>query len=718
MQVPTLVIGAGMGGIKVVQTLADMVQEDGNLEYYRFIAIDSSEKDLLEKIKDKSVISTVAITESNYDISQFIKKCPYLPQGSRPKGIGAVRDRAYARFLLDVNMDKVNHAVTVALNQLGSLWQDQLGTGTPEILIWIVHTLGGGTGSGTFPTLSASISKLAEENLGQKNIKGHIFCVGILPSASNIQDISYAKFDKKYLANSYAALTEIKKLADPHGLVLKRFDPFGRQMNITINNRPFGRYFLFGLNEDEISNMREDEAEEVEEYLKSSNRIIASMMYTIPHYDKGLENLWNSTLSPLISFGESELLVPLDRMKSIAAENDRLGKVLEQEDEKKLTEKARMVVDECSAQGSEDLLENECKSVLTNYGLRGLGYFVGKLQNEFSKAENGTRTEFEDEVSAIWEELEETEWAEDEIRNSQHITSVFSRYGKILDMFEDRIAANQEKIDSRIPRLFQKRQLHQKNEQMRDVSRHLEELKDLLDRLQRLLTHINNKLCWTLQDEIGHDGNGAAAVVAQIRQRENRLEKQKRLVSDSGKGRVIKLGIPKDDVDTISLVRETNVSNISTVPAFVAAFGMDRERLTGLVGNRIAQSKSSALKIAIGSASTSSTGRESVTRELFTMCNESDEPLLADTVHLFTDIIREKIRSEKIEPGRYVFVCFQLGLQLEDIRDYTYRKAEYENGTIAQTTGTEHIGTIFAHPEWFLDDPNVQVVFPDLKQGS
>lgn len=706
-----------MGGIKVIQTLADMARENGDLEYYRFIAIDSSEKDLKEKIKDKSDISTVAITEAQYEISEFIQRCPYLPEGSKPKGIGAVRDRAYARFLLDINMRDVNQAVTGALNQLSDLWQKQIGTGTPEILIWIVHTLGGGTGSGTFPTLTVTVSELAESILGTRGINAYMFCVGILPSASDIQNISYANFDKKFLANSYAALTELEMLAYPENLSLQRFDPFGGQSEIPIRKRPFNRYFLFGLNEDRISTMKEDEAEEVEEYLKSSNQIIASMMYTIPHYPFGLENLWHDVISPFVAFGESELLVPLEEMKAIADENDRLGKPLDADDEKKLTQQARMLVDMCVASGNEGMLETACKAVLPNHGLRGLQYFAGKLQNEFVKEENARRTAFEDEVSALWEELENTEWAEEEIRNSSHITTPTLRYEKIIEMFADRIEANQEKIDSPWPRPFQKKQLKKKNEEMTDVSRRLEEQKDLLDRFQALLNYINTGLCRTLQDTIGQDSNGVAAVVAWIRSRENRLEAQKRRVTDSGWGRVVKLGVPENAIDSLSLTREINVSNVSTEPAFVSTFGIDRERLTALVSNRIAQSASSALKIAIGPAATDH-GREQVSKEIFMACNDKDEPLLADNEHLFTTYKNTKITPEKFENGKYIFVNFLLGLQLEDIRDYTYRKREYETGQLSRTTGTEHIGTIFAHPEWFPDDKNVQAVFPNLHQRT
>jgi len=716
MQVPTLVIGAGMGGIRVIQTLADMARQNDDLEYYRFIAIDSSEKDLKDRIKDRSIISTIAITETGLDIEGYIRECPYLPDGSKAKGVGAVRDRAYARFLLDINMVKVNQAVSDALGQLRDLWKKQGTTGTPEVLIWLVHSLGGGTGSGSFPTLAVTISQLAKNILGDVGIKTYIYGVGILPSASNIQDISFATFDRKFLANSYAALTELNLLADPKGLSLSRLAPSGGRTDISISERPFNRYFLFGLNEDQISKMKDDEADEVEEYLKSSNKIIASMMYALPHYQGGLENLWHYVKSPFITFSESELSVPLTATMKLAEENDRLGRPLDADDERKLTDRARMLVDFSAEEGSEKLLETACRSVLANHGLRGLGYFIGKLQNEFTKAENSRRTAFEEEVSGIWEELEATEWAEDDIKNSSYLTASNDRYDKIFKLIGARIEDNQQTIDSPMPRPFLKRRLEAKNNEMSALCRHLEEMKDLLDRFQSLLNYINNDLCKTLRDEIGHQSDGAAAVVAQIRTREIQMEGLKRSVSDSGWGRVVKLGVPKEIIDTLSLVGETNVMHVTTAPSFVSTFGIERERVAGLVGNRIAQGSSFALKIAIAPTARGK-GREPISKEIFVMCNEKDEPLLSPYDHLFVEWKRTKIKPDRFQVGRYVFVNFLLGLQLEDIRDYTYRKAEYDTGDLSRTTGTDRIGTIFAHPEWFPNDPNVQAAFPGLYQS-
>ena len=286
--VPVLGIGAGMAGIRVIESYAEILKDAGELDNCRFIAIDSSRADLKSQIKPDHNIMPVEITEQNLDIDALKENCPYLYEGAERKGEGALRDRVYGRFLFDINRNKVEQAITDSMKAILNEWTrkgkkgDQIG----NCAIWIVHSLGGGTGSGTFPSVIINVHKLAKEILVNGGINPHIYCVGILPSATNIADITYAKFDKRYLANSFSALTELKMLGDPKGLKYIPYSPLSSSINteIILNSRPFERYFIFGIDEELTSDLNEDDAEVVEEYLSSSNKVIANMMYTLPKY--------------------------------------------------------------------------------------------------------------------------------------------------------------------------------------------------------------------------------------------------------------------------------------------------------------------------------------------------------------------------------------------------------------------------------------------------
>lgn len=97
---------------------------------------------------------------------------------------------------------------------------------------------------------------------------------------------------------------------------------------------------------------------------------------------------------------------------------------------------------------------------------------------------------------------------------------------------------------------------------------------------------------------------------------------------------------------------------------------------------------------------------------MFILCHKDDKPTLGKHEKAFTEWKREPIITETFDRGKYVFADFRLGLHLEDIKEYRYRKEEYEKGELVKMTDLgEEIGKIFAYPEWFPEDENVKAVF-------
>lgn len=718
MTVPTLVVGVGMGGIRVVQTLAEFVKDKGEVGDYRFIAIDSSKKDLQDRIKSGYNIIPVGITEEGFDVEDMISKCQYLYEGAGGKGVGALRDRVYGRFLLDLNMSKVGEAVDASLKDLKEKWKKERGEKKAQIMIWLVHTLGGGTGSGAFPSLVVNVHKLAKEILEDKDIKPYIFCVGVLPSATNIKDITHANFDKRYLANSYSALRELELLANAKNITLTQFNPYGSNPEIEIMERPFNRYFLFGIDEDMVRRLKDEEAEAVDEYLTSSNKIIANMMYALPNYPEGLENLWRDVKSPFIAFGESELLVPIEEIKRVAKENDRLGKTVEEEIKKKLKGELDLVVNSSIGELNEGFLEDKCKAILNNHKLRGLSYFIGKSQNEFNKKATKAQTDFEDGVGDVWDELEREEWAKDKIETSEGL-SIGDKYEKIVDMLEDRIRDIEKTISSWISEKLHpilRRMLNNEKGKHNKTLNELSEKKDILDKLKLLKSHIDSNLCKSLRVEIGHEEDGVSEVTTHIRKLEVELEKQYKKLSEEGGDRVVKLGIPEEKANDLTMIEKgINVANVESVPDFIKTFNIKDDAVEKLIKNRIEQADD--ISIRVGIVAKEKEEKEAPSKELFILCHKDNEATLGKHEKAFTGWEKERIITETFDRGKYVFVDFRLGLHLEDIKEYKYRNEEYEDGTLAKTTGLkEDIGRIFAYPEWFMDDENVKGVFKKIIQ--
>ena len=709
MGVPTLVIGAGMGGIRVVQTMADFVREKGEEADYEFIAIDSSKKDLEEQIKSGYNIRKVELGEKGFDIEGMIEECPYLHDRTEPKGLGALRDRVYGRFLLDLNISKVKDDMQSAMSYLAGKWKGEVEVGKKVVMIWLVHTLGGGTGSGTFPDLIVNLHKLAKDVLEEKKIKPIIFCVGILPSATNINDITYGNFNKRYIANSYGALSEIEKLSKAESLKLKMKSFYsGIQSEEEIEKRPFDRYFMFGINEEEVWKLEELKSiEMVEEYLTSSNKVIVNMMYAVPEYKGGVENLWLDEKSPFVTFGESELIVPIEKVKEVAKENDRLGKIVDEDIKNKLKKELDNFLKTDVEQLNERSLEDECKAILGTYKLRGLSHFIGKLQNEFNKKTTETQTLFDITIEKEWNELKQKEWAKEKIGEGE-----IGGYDKILELLNGRKSDNEKVIKSPWPKPILKKRLRRENEDIDHKIRDLKNKKNRLEKLKKLKSHIDTELCKTLRDEIKQEKDGVAGVVEYVRKLEIKVKRMYEDLEEMGGERVIKIPIEKEKAEKLTLIEtdtdKINVANMESASDFVDVMKIDREKMERIISNRLEQAGDTTLRLEV------KPGTES-REDLFILCHTMNGRLLEDYKGAFSGK-KEPIFTDTFDKERYVFIKFYLGFNIEDIGEYEHRRKEYKEGTLPRTTGLaeERIGEIFAYPEWFMDDENAMKIFKKI----
>ena len=715
MTIPTLVIGIGMGGIRVVQTFADVVNEAKQRDFYEFIAIDSNRKDLDDVIRAGQGIQTVPIDETGYAIREMIQKADYLYDGVAPTGGGAIRDRIYARFLFDLNSGKVNSAIEASMVKLRGKWQQRRETQNQRVLIWVVHTLGGGTGSGAFPSLIAKVKELADGVLAEHHITPIIWCIGILPSATNINDISTAKFDKKYTANSYAALSEIQKLSAPENLTIPTFNTYPKK-EIAILKRPFDRYFLFGVDEDAIVRLRDGKSDEAEEYLDDVNRQIAFMMYYLPHYPGGIENLWHNMRSqPFIVFGESEITVPLAEMQQYAKENDALGKIPDAEKKKDLEKRAEMLVQLPTDDLNETRIENECLSVVGSERLRSLGYFIGQVQHEFDKEFARVETSFNDEIQVLWEKLKCKDWAYNKIKNYDD-ENTESKYQRIVQVVEERIEDNKKFIASLMnaPLFIQKKERKEQNIKNGILLNDLRNHYDRFIKVRRLKLFIDGQIGKKLEQYTGAKETGAGNISHQIRKRVNELNIFGDHLCDSGVGRVIKLGVPDKKVDQLTLSNPDgiNISKLTSMPEFLEILGIEDAKAENLFRNRIDLASNYTVQVAVG-LGTNQVNRLPSEKELHVFYRKENEPVLAKFSNLLNAWKLERVPVDSINPENIAFIPFQIGIEIGDTKDFTYREKEYQNGDLAKIIGMENIGIIFAHPEWFPKDENVRRAFPE-----
>jgi len=716
MTLPTLVIGIGMGGIKTVQTFSDVVREKGQQKYYEFIAIDSNRKDLDEKITHGQGIQTVPIDETGYAIREMINKCNYLYDGVAPSGGGAIRDRIYARFLFDLNSERVSSAITGAMTKLKTVWQEERETQNRRVLVWVIHTLGGGTGSGAFPSLIATVRELAEGIFSEAHIHPIIWCIGILPSATNINDISTAKFDKKYPANSFAALREIQLLSNPpKGLNIPTFNSYPKK-DIAIPQRPFDRYFLFGIDEDAIIRLRDGHSDEAEEYLDDVNHQIAYMMYYLPFYPNGIENLWhNKKEYPFVIFGESEITIPLENLKKYAAESDALGIAPDKEKKKVLDKHAADLISLPTDDLNETRIDSDCLSVVGSDRLRCFNYFIGQVQHECDKAYSVIETHFTDDIQNFWEGLKRLDWAYDKIKNYDD-ENVQSKYQRIVQVVEERIEDNKKFIDSikNLPRVIERSKRSEQNINNGIKLAKLREQYDRYIKMQRLKRFLENDIGEKFEQYTGTKERGVGNIAHHIRVRENRLVSLGEKLTDSGVGRVVTLGVPLEKVEnlTLSEAGRTDVSGINYMPEFIEKLSIDDAKIEDLFRNRIELASNYTIKVAVGLGNNHTARRPG--DEIHIFCQKQNEPILAKFSNLLSPYILEKVTLGSIDSGTIAFLRFQVGIEIEDTKDFNYRQKEYLNGDLAKIIDLENIGIIFAYPEWFPEDESVRLAYPAL----
>jgi len=716
---PTLVIGLGGAGIRVLRTFKDMVAEYGEPDKLRSIGLDSSKEDLKKYIEIDPYTTKIELTETGYAIEDdLIPACPYLYPGITAKGEGAVRDRVYGRFLYDIHRNEANKTITKFLTELRNGWQKKGGKGQTEghLIIWVIHAIGGGTGSGSFPSLIADVKMIVKQVIENRGaIKPYIYCIGVLPSASNIFDLSNADFNPRYFANSYAALKEIDIMATlPPDL---KIQPFQSDKPVEIKEKPFLRYFLLGINEEMAnSTPTQEQAIEMEDYLQNSNRIIANMMFTFPQQD-GFENPWENISSPYVPFGESELIIPIKKIIKVAEENDRLGRVLSNDIKDQLKKKVLTILEQDFANVNFPSLEKHCKAVYDEYKLRGLKHFAGILQNEYRKREGDDKSQYEQMINDLWRDLGTYDWSKPQIQNLLTYSND-QKYRKIRELFIARKEENQQNLTSLrriVVHPLQGDTIRAANKKIEQLLSDLDSKKSRWDKSLSLYEYISVNLCRDLKIRELHEKTGVPALQECVEGRENALKRLKEKLMSAGWGRQISLTLKQEDLDKISLSDKSQImiNPDSDIPEILKKLNFSKEELTGIMLGRVNQAaKGREVNIRARSHTTGDSERED---DLFIVCNSSNYQFIDDYHSVFFTTSPKYIKSETYDKEKIIFLHFSLGIRLEDIDEYHTRKEEYNQQKLQKSAKLiGDIGRIFAYPEWFPDDDLVRTAYPKL----
>lgn len=255
-----VVIGVGDAGMNIVETLKQVIKEDGyDEDEFLFVGVNSHEIDS-DVIDDRWLIE---ITDSGKDWSKKQDEYYYIDRTDQsPASDGGVqRNRPTARGHLDESSN-----VNTLIANFDQYFEDFLGDST-NVNVWLVSSLGGGTGSGTMPMILGLLQALEGNIVDDMTIFG----LATVPRLDVTPDQNHMMgLDADAIPNAFGALSELRELLDVKAVS----DPPDLEIDLELDDEnvelvrgkgtvPFERskiraFHLLGIDEDKISVDAED----------------------------------------------------------------------------------------------------------------------------------------------------------------------------------------------------------------------------------------------------------------------------------------------------------------------------------------------------------------------------------------------------------------------------------------------------------------------------
>lgn len=306
---PTFLIGVGEAGIETLETVKERVpgEEAG---YFDYLAIDSNN----EYLGNSSIEKSLYLQQPDRLVGRMQDRFPFLTEDIQFGVKGAERQRPIGRFKLDnPNQPSFSdnfESIEGHLRRFRQEHSTDILEQNKHINIILVNSLSGGTGSGTFPLLTAVIHYLAESIRENNQMFAYFAGFGIVSEFEFGRDIKDLPGDDgRYYANSYAAMRDLQRLLDAGDEEPLRLPVHSRRLTddatdqgtssaieqamnenaFEMANTPFNDYFLVGVNEDLIEGERAFVGNE--RYDQVIDNQIAESIYTLAKHGDAMENI-------------------------------------------------------------------------------------------------------------------------------------------------------------------------------------------------------------------------------------------------------------------------------------------------------------------------------------------------------------------------------------------------------------------------------------------
>jgi len=336
---PSIVIGVGGAGIDVINCLHESdgfgwgEQYDENFEY---VVIDTNESDLMgAPERATKVFLELPDTEQ---IEKDRERYPYLSADVEIKSYGTERQRRVGRYRLDNTAPPSWEDLTAELrgvieSHVEGIVNDN--TRPNELNIIHVHSLSGGTGSGTFPLVAHLINELTEDIIEERpSLNVYTTGIGTVSQLTHSLDTVSPSGDVRLYVNTYAALRDLERLAgaSPNNPVpIYRYataedfseenhdDSTSKRVQTELTSNPYDHYFLMGIDESQVSGTNGSSGPET--YREMIDNTIAGAIYGIAMrnpqfatFDGGTRDGGGEQFG---TFDHAQLSVPIEDVRTI-----------------------------------------------------------------------------------------------------------------------------------------------------------------------------------------------------------------------------------------------------------------------------------------------------------------------------------------------------------------------------------------------------------------
>lgn len=341
---PTIVVGVGQAGVKVINRLHDSDGLGWGSEYdasFDYIAIDSDTYGLRQTPEK---VTRVSLQSPQKNSGADPQAYPYLSGNMDISPKGTRRQRPVGRYKLETgdSVEETVDAITEAATRFAESAQTTSDIPS-ELNIVHIHSLGGGTGSGTFPFVAAIIDDIVTEIQSEYGIGVYTAGIGIAPKVTPGLRTMDPPGDNRYYANTYAALKDLEKLPnastnDPLPIYcyseLEQSAHFTSSGSKTLESQweltgsPYQDYFLVGVDEDRMAK----DFRGPESYWTATNNAITAAIYGIAvrwgakrfYFLTRLGGRGISQKTHIGSFDQAQISVPIEGVREYCELTERI----------------------------------------------------------------------------------------------------------------------------------------------------------------------------------------------------------------------------------------------------------------------------------------------------------------------------------------------------------------------------------------------------------